>query len=258
MAEPLVRVDRKGETATLALSRPEKRNALNTPMMEAAREALSRLAGEEGLRVLVLTGAGEKAFCGGADVGEMAALRPGAARAFIERLHGLIRAVREFPHPVVARCQGAALGGGLELLLGCDLRIAAEDALLGMPEVRLGVPSVIEAALLVPLAGLSAAQDLLLTGRTIDGAEAARLGIVHRAVPAEALDGAVEEAVADLLRAAPGALRAQKVPLARWLSAYLDAAIPPSIDAFDAAYRDGEPNARMSAFLEERKSRRRG
>ena len=249
--KPLVLIERDGPLATLSLNRPEKRNAMNTQMTREAKSAIAELAKANDLRVLVIEGAGS-VFSAGADVVEMGALTEDNARDFISNLHSLIHSVREFPHPVVCKCQGYVLGGALELMLGCDLRVAADDTKFGMPEVRVGVPSVIEAALFVPISGLGAAQDLLFTGRTFDAQEAHRLGIVQRICPPSDLEATTHEAVMDLLQAAPGALRAQKALLRRWMQAYLEAAVPPSIDAFEASFRTGEPQEGMAAAHEKR------
>ena len=249
--KPLVLVERDGPLATLTLNRPEKRNAMNTQMTREAKSAIAELAGTNDLRVLIIEGAGS-VFSAGADVVEMGALTENNARDFISNLHSLIRSVREFPHPVVCKCQGYVLGGALELMLGCDLRVAADDTRFGMPEVRVGVPSVIEAALFVPFCGLGAAQDLLLTGRTFNAQEAHRLGILQRICPSSDLEETTQEAVADILQAAPGALSAQKTLLRRWMQAYLEAAVPPSIDAFEASFRTGEPQEGMAAAHEKR------
>lgn len=247
----LVLVERDGPLATLTLNRPEKRNAMNSQMTREAKSAVAGLAGADDLRVLIIEGAGG-VFSAGADVVEMGALTEDNARDFISNLHSLIHSVREFPHPVVCKCRGYVLGGALELMLGCDLRVAAEDTKFGMPEVRVGVPSVIEAALFAPFCGLGVAQDLLLTGRTFDAQEAHRLGIVQRICPPSELDEMTRETVLELLQAAPGALSAQKALLRRWIRAYLEAAVPPSIDAFEASFRTGEPQEGMAAAHEKR------
>ena len=249
--KPLVLVERAGPLATLTLNRPEKRNAMNTGMTSEAKSAIEELAGADDLRVLIIEGAGS-IFSAGADVVEMGALTEENARDFISNLHSLIRSVREFPHPVICKCQGFVLGGALELMLGCDLRVAADDTRFSMPEVRVGVPSVIEAALFVPFCGLGTAQDLLLTGRTFDAHEAHRLGIVQRICTPEELEETTQEAVIELLEGAPGALRAQKALLRRWMQAYLEAAVPPSIDAFEASFQSGEPQEGMAAAHEKR------
>ncbi len=248
---PLVLLKREGPIATLTLNRPEKRNAINAAMIRQAMAAMAAMEGEDSLRVLILEGAGT-AFSAGADVAEMGALTQKTARGFISNVHGLIRRLREFPFPVVCKCHGHVLGGALELALGSDLRIAANDARFGMPEVRVGVPSVIEAALFLPFCGLGTAQDLLLTGRTFGAPEAHRAGLVQRICPSEALQETTEQVAAQLLRAAPEALRAQKKLLWRWTQGYLEAAVPPSIDAFEASYRTGEPQEGMAAAREGR------
>lgn len=244
--KPLVLVRREGPVATLTLNRPEKRNAINAAMIRQAMAAMAELREEDSLRVLILEGAGPS-FSAGADVAEMGALTEKTARGFIARLHGLIRNLREFPLPVVCKCHGHVLGGALELALGCDLRVSANDARFGMPEVRVGVPSVIEAALFLPFCGLGTAQEALLTGRTFGAAEAHRAGLIQRICPPDALEEATAQVAAQLLRAAPEALRAQKRLLWRWTQDYLAAAVPPSIDAFEAAYRTGEPQEGMAA-----------
>ena len=249
--KPLVLVERDGPLATLTLNRPEKRNAMNTEMTREAKSAMAELAGADDLRVLIIEGAGS-VFSAGADVLEMGALTEDNARAFISNLHSLIRCVREFPHPVVCKCRGYVLGGALELMLGCDFRVAANDTRFGMPEVRVGVPSVIEAALFLPFCGLGTAQDILLTGRTFDAREAHRFGIIQRICAPSDLEETTQAAVAQLLEAAPEALRAQKELLRRWTKDYLAAAIPPSIDAFEASFRTGEPQEGMAAAQEKR------
>lgn len=249
--KPLVLVRREDAVATLALNRPEKRNALNAELIEQAKSALADLGRAEGLRLLVIEGAGA-AFSAGADVVEMGALTRENARAFISNLHSLIRGLREFPHPALCKCHGYVLGGALELILGADFRVAANDAKFAMPEVRVGVPSVIEAALFLPFCGLGRAQDMLLTGRTFDAQEAHRAGIIQRICPPDELEETTRQAAAAFLQAAPEALRSQKRLLREWTRAYLESAIPPSIDAFEASFKTGEPQEGMAAAREKR------
>jgi enoyl-CoA hydratase len=138
-----------------------KLNVLGSALMRGLTEALTTLAAEAELRAVVLTGEGSRAFIGGADINEMAALEPASGRAFITLLHGVCTAVRRCPVPVIARMQGFTLGAGLEIAAACDLRIAAEGGKFGMPEVRIGIPSVIEAALLPQLIGWGRTRRLL-------------------------------------------------------------------------------------------------
>ena len=206
-------------------------------------------------RVLVLTGAGDKAFIGGAYIDEMAALDEVSARAFITRVHRACDALRRFPAPVIARIQGVALGAGLEMAACCDIRIAAEEAVFGMPEVKLGIPSVVEAALLPRLIGAGRARWLLLTGNSIGARQALDWGLVEQVVPRAALDMAVEDAVKVLLANGPAALRAQKLLIKQWEEEPLPAGIAAGIDAFAASYAGSEPRERMAAFLAAKKKR---
>jgi enoyl-CoA hydratase/carnithine racemase len=232
-----------------------KANALTSALLEELYAVLEELSLEPVPRVLVLTGAGDKAFVGGAFIDEMAALDESSARTFITRVHRVCDALRCFPAPVVARIQGMALGAGLELAACCDIRIAAEEAVFGMPEVKLGIPSVVEAALLPRLIGAGRSRWLLLTGNAIDARQALEWGLVEQVVPRAALDTAVEDVVKALLACGPAALRAQKRLIKRWEEEPLPAGIAAGIDAFAAAYAGDEPRERMAAFLAAKKQR---
>ncbi len=250
MAE--LRVEREGGVARVTLERPPL-NLLAPALIAELGAAFRALAGDPDARVVVLEGAG-RAFSAGVEVQAMRDLDPAGARAFIAALHATIAALREVPVPVLARLHGHVLGGALELVLACDLRLAAASCRFGMPEITVGIPSVIEAALLPGLIGWGRTAELLLTGETIDAAAAARWGLVNRAVPDEALDGEVDAWVARLLALPPHALRLQKALLARWRQADLASAIALSMDAFAMAYTTDEPRRAMQAFLDRRRS----
>ncbi|MGH6970877.1 MAG: enoyl-CoA hydratase-related protein, partial [Caulobacteraceae bacterium] len=174
----------QGRLATLTIDAEARLNALSSDLMASFVRAVEGLAADEALRALVVTGAGTRAFVGGADIREMAAIEtPAAARVFIGGVHACCEAVRALPVPVVARIQGYCFGAGLELAAACDLRVAGEAARFGMPEVRLGIPSVVEAALLPGLVGWGRARRLLLTGETIDAATALAWGLVEEVAP---------------------------------------------------------------------------
>ena len=153
------------------------------------------MATDAHIRVLVLAGQSEKSMIGGADIKEMATLDQTSAEAFITRLRDLCEAVRAFPAPVIARMPGWCLGGGLEVAAACDFRIAAHDARFGMPEVRVGIPSVIHAALLPRLIGWGRARWLVMTAETIDAPTALAWGLVDVVAPDGGLDAAVEHTV---------------------------------------------------------------
>ena len=235
--------------AWLTVANPGKLNILDSRLCAALRDHALALAGDADLRAVVLTGGGNRAFIGGADIAEMVDLDESGARAFITGLHQACAALRALPVPVIARIQGYCLGGGLEVAASCDLRVAAEGARFAMPEVRVGIPSVIEAALLPRLIGWGKTSELLLTGEAIDGAEALACGLVQKLVAAVDLDGAVEAWVAAIVAAGPRAVRAQKALMRRWQALPLDDAIAAGIDAFAEAYESDEPKSLMGTFL---------
>jgi enoyl-CoA hydratase len=243
-----------GRVARVTIAHEAKLNTLNAPLMRRLAAAVGALSAEEDLRAVVLTGAGPKAFVGGADIGEMAAIPDGAAAtAFIGLVHGCCAAVRDCPVPVLARVNGWALGAGLELAAACDLRIAAATARFGMPEVRVGIPSVVEAALLPGLIGWGRTRRLLLLGETIDAAEAERWGLVERVAAAGALDAAVEEWLSHLCAAGPQAIRGQKALIRRWEDLPTGEAVAAGIAAFARAWDTEEPRRMMRGFLDRRR-----
>ncbi len=240
----------EGRVARVTVDRRARLNVLDGALIDALAGAFTGLAGDDALRVVVLAGAGERAFIGGADIGEMVGLEPASAEAFITRLHEACAAIRACPVPVIASVSGYCLGAGLEVAAACDVRIASADATFGMPEVRVGIPSVIEAALLPSLIGWGKTRELLFTGEAIGAAEALAAGLVEAVAPAGGLDAAVERRVSAILAAGPRAMRAQKALIARWERLPLAEAIEAGIAAFRAAYAGDEPRARMRAFLE--------
>jgi enoyl-CoA hydratase/carnithine racemase len=243
-----LRLAREGGVARLTLDHPPL-NVLTPALIATLGVTFRELGADPDLRVVVLEGAG-RAFSAGVDVAAMRDLDAAGARALIEALRRTIRALEEAPVPTIARLHGHVLGGALELVLACDLRIAAASCRLGMPEITVGIPSVIQAALLPGLIGWGRTAELLLGGRPIDGTEAERWGLVNRAVEEEALDAEVASWVDRLRALPPDALRLQKALLARWRRVDLDAAVALSVDAFVRAYATGEPRRAMQAFLE--------
>ena len=243
-----------GRIARVTIAHEAKLNTLNPGLMRRFAAAMAELRGPGDLRAVVLTGAGPRAFVGGADIGAMAAIGDGAgAEAFIRLVHGCCAAVRDCPVPVIARINGWTLGAGLELAAACDLRIAAATAQFGMPEVRVGIPSVVEAALLPGLIGWGRTRRLLLLAETIGAAEAEAWGLVERVVPPESLDAAVEEALAHLCAAGPQAIRNQKALIRQWEDLPVGQAIEAGIAAFARAWDTDEPRRMMRGFLERRR-----
>ena len=240
--------------AWITVERPEKLNSLNSDMIAKLTAAAASLLDDPEPRAVVLTGAGERAFIGGADVAEMAELTPRNAAKFIMGLHGASAALRTLPIPVIARIQGFCLGGGMEIAAACDIRIASDDSVFGMPEVSLGLPSVIEAAIFPRLIGEGRANWLLLTGETLDARKAYEWGFLEDVVPPAGLDAAVEKTLAAIVRNGPEAVRAQKELMRRWDALPLDEAILSSIPDFVHAYNVGEPQRMMQAFLERKRN----
>lgn len=193
---------------TVAIDRPEKLNALNAATLDALHAAFDDAASDPDVRVLVLTGSGEKAFVAGADIAEMSALSAVEGRDFSLRGQRMMRRVERMPKPVIAMINGFALGGGLELAMCCHLRIAADSARLGQPEINLGlIPGFGGTQRLLRLAGRAATLELCLTGAPIDAARALQLGVVNRVVPAAELDQETMALATRLATAAPLALR---------------------------------------------------
>ncbi len=233
----------------IAVDRAAKLNVLNRRLIRQLRQAVSILGAIEDVRALVLTGAGGRAFIGGADIAEMAALDPVSARGFIDDLHGACLSLREAPVPVIARIEGYCLGGGMEIAASCDLRAAAEGSVFGMPEVRVGIPSVIEAALLPRLIGWGKTRELLLTGKTIAAAEALSCGFLEKLAAKSELDAAVDCWLEAIAAAGPQAVRLQKALIRKWETSRLDDAVEAGIACFVEAYATDEPRRMMEAFL---------
>ena len=246
-----------GRLARVTIDNASKLNSLNRALMAEIIEAADKLAADPQLRLVVLTGAGERAFIGGADIGEIAALDRESAREFITLVHRCCDAFRRLPVPVIARIDGYALGAGLELACACDLRVASGRAQFGMPEVRIGIPSVVEAALLPKLIGHGRARRLLLTGETIGAAEALAWGLVDVVTPPEALDEAVETLARPILAAGPNAIRLQKSLILDWEELPTAAAVQRGIDCFVSAYDTDEPARMAGAMLAELRARHR-
>lgn len=252
----LVRTEERGEAGRVAYvtaNRPEKRNAVGMPGKRALAAAFKRLSEDEQLRVVVLTGAGEKAFIAGADLDEMKDLTIEEAREEHTLTHYACDAIRRCPVPVIARINGYCFGLGMELAASCDMRAASENAKFGMPEVRVGLPSGMEAALLPSLIGWGRAAELVLTGDIFEAREAYQFGFLQKLVPPAELDAAVEKWVDSILVSGPRAVRLQKALMRDWERLPLDEAIQAGIRACVEARNTDEPKRLMTAFLNRKK-----
>lgn len=238
-----------GRVARVTIDNRRRLNCLSTPLIVELRGAFEKLSDDQTLRAVVLTGAGERAFIGGADLNELGAFCADSARLFITRLHQACDAIRKCPVPVIGRINGFCLGAGLEVAASCDMRVAADTATFGMPEVHMGIPSVIEAALLPGLIGWGRTREMLLTGVLYSAAEALTMGFVQKSVPAAQLGAAIAPWLAGIVRATPEAVRSQKALIDRWERMSIDEGIYAGIDALSEAYNTGEPQAAIKAFF---------
>ncbi|MCF7222609.1 enoyl-CoA hydratase/isomerase family protein [Marilutibacter chinensis] len=208
MSDSPLSTRRDGAVLVITINRPDKLNALNAATLDALDAAFAEAAHDDGVRAIVLTGAGPKAFVAGADIAEMNTLTPVQGRDFSLRGQRMMRRVEKMPKPVIAMINGFALGGGLELAMCCHLRIAADTAKVGQPEINLGlIPGFGGTQRLLRLAGRAATLELCLIGTPIDAARAAALGIVNRVVPAAELEAETLKLAGKLAGSAPLALR---------------------------------------------------
>ena len=242
-----------GRVATVCHDNAAKLNIVDSDAIEALGAAIREAADTSGVRVVVLRGAGERAFIGGADIREMVDLTPETARPFITSLHHVCTAIRGAPVPVVARIAGYCLGAGLEIAASCDLRVADTTAKFAMPEVQVGIPSVIEAALLPRLVGWGRASRLIYTGETIGAERAHDWGLVDSLVPEGGLDDAITDTVDRICAAGPAAIRLQKALMREWEELPLSEAVARGIDCLAEGFASGEARERMRAFLDRKR-----
>jgi enoyl-CoA hydratase/carnithine racemase len=251
MPSVTVRIDQRpqGSIAHVTIDNAAKLNTLGSHLMIEFIERIEGLGARDDLRAVVLTGAGDKAFIGGADIFEMARLDAVSAEGFITLVHRSCDCLRALPVPVIARVNGYALGAGLEVAAACDLRVASSNAVFGMPEVKVGIPSVVEAALLPGLIGWGRTRELLLFGENIDAPTALAWGLVEQVVAPAELDGAVERRLTSLLAAGPHAVRLQKQLIRQWEDMTLSQAVRAGIESFTKSFATDEPARMMDRFV---------
>ena len=246
--ETRIEIRDSGAIAWVTIQNQEKANCLTSALVAELESTFHDLAKNDGLRLAVLTGAGERSFIAGANLAELESFVEDSARAYIAGLQRAIQAIRDLPVPVVARINGACMGAGLEVAIGCDIRIASDNARFAMPEVLFDIPSVIEAALLPRLIGWGRTAWFLYRGDAIDAATALKWGLVESVCSPAELDAAVAETVDTMVANGPTGMRLQKALMRQWETSSLDDGVMAGVDSLAHAYKDGEPGARISTF----------
>ena len=245
--------EKKNNVAWITLNRPEVLNAQNDVLRAEIVEALGQAEKEEDVYIVVITGAGEKAFSAGADISQFPTRFP----ADVIKSKGIRRPyemIREMPKPVIAAVNGLALGGGCELALACDIIIAAESAQLGQTEIRVGViPGCGGTQILPRLVGEKKAKELIFTGRLIPADEALKLGIINQVVPLDKLKETTEKFAQDLLRNSPAILKVAKIAINKSLETPLSVGMSYERDLYALCFGTEDQKEGAKAFLEKRK-----
>ncbi len=248
-------VERSGHVATITLNRPDVLNAFNTEHLTALRTAIDELSSDRDIRAVILTGAGERAFAAGADISEMRTKSPSEALQFSAMGHTVCRAIEAAPQPYIAAVNGYALGGGCEISLACDIRLASENAALGQPEVTLGIPPGWGGTQrLTRLVGPGIARELIYTGRRVKADEAVRLGIVNAVYPLAELMGKAMEMAEQIAANAPMAVSRSKDAISRALDVALDTGLEYEAKIFALSFDTSDQKEGMGAFVERRKA----
>jgi enoyl-CoA hydratase len=249
----VILVERQEGVAVVTLDRPEALNALDQALLGQLRERLEELAKDGAARVVVLTGAGERAFAAGADIKEMAGMDVEQARAWGQLGHDVASLLETMAKPTIAAVNGFALGGGCELALACDIRYASTTAKLGQPEVNVGIiPGWGGTQRLARVVGLGLAKDLVLSGRTVDAEEALRMGLVSAVFPPAELMPRTLELARALAAKSPLVLAAAKRMLNRSLQGALDTGLSEEVAAFAELFASEDQKEGMAAFIERR------
>src|SRR5918992_2415985 len=246
-------LEKRERVAIVTINRPEKRNALNIKTREEGARLLEALRDDEAVGVVVFTGAGDKAFIAGADIAEFAG-RTALTQRDVMMARSLFTAIDTFPKPVIAMVNGYCLGGGCELALACDIRIASETASFGQPEINLGIiPGGGGTQRLTRLVGEGKAMEMILTGEIISAQEAFRLGLANQVVPADQLQAKTMEVANRMAEKSPVALRLAKEAVKAASRSNLDEGLRREVDLFALCFSSEDKDEGVGAFLEKRK-----
>jgi methylglutaconyl-CoA hydratase len=250
---PDILVERRADAAWVTLNRPGAMNALSRGLVRALAAAMRGLRGDPWVRAVVITGAGAKAFCAGADLKERPTMSLDDTRQFLDDLGGALEEIARFPAPVIAAMNGVAFGGGLELALACDLRLAADGIEMGLTEVRLGIiPGAGGTHRLARVAGLAVAKELILTGRRIAATRAAELGVVTRVVAPADLVAAAERLAAEIAECGPLAVATAKRTIDDGAGLPIGEALALERARYETVLTSADRNEGLAAFLEKR------
>ena len=243
----------EGQIGIITINRPKALNALNSAVLDELDKTLDTVD-QEAIRCLILTGAGEKSFVAGADIGEMSTLTPEEGEAFGKHGNDVFRKLETFPIPVIAAVNGFALGGGCEISMSCDIRICSENAVFGQPEVGLGItPGFGGTQRLARIVGTGKAKEMIYGARNIKAEEAYRIGLVNNVYPAEELMPAAKKLASTIARNAPIAVRNCKRAINEGIQVDMDQAIVIEEKLFGSCFETRDQKEGMNAFLEKRK-----
>jgi enoyl-CoA hydratase len=245
--------------ATITFNRPKALNALNAELLDEFSQALDVIAADDDIRVLILTGAGDKAFVAGADISELATYNPLTAKNFSQTGHAIFARLQALPIAVIAAVNGFALGGGTEMAIACDFIYASENAKFGQPEINLGViPGFGGTQRLPRLIGANRAKELIFTGKMISAAEAEQIGLVNKVVPADQLIAEVMQTAREIASKGKVSMRAAKQAINHGLNTDLATGIHIEVEGFGMCYGSADAKEGTAAFLEKRKANFKG
>ena len=248
-----INYETEGQVGIITINRPKALNALNSQVLEEIEAAFDAVDLDT-IRCIILTGAGEKSFVAGADIGEMSSLTKAEGEAFGAKGNNVFRKIETFPIPVIAAVNGFALGGGCEISMSCDIRICSENAVFGQPEVGLGItPGFGGTQRLARLVSPGMAKQLIYTARNIKAPEAYRIGLVNAVYPLEELMTEAKKMAANIAKNAPIAVRACKAAINAGLDVPMDEAVVIEEKAFGSCFETYDQKEGMGAFLEKRK-----
>ncbi len=253
MSSSTLLVEKNGAVAVVTFNNPKALNALTVDTFEALEQMLSDLAEDQDVRVVILTGAGDKAFIAGGDIGFLATLDVAGARRFALLAQKVIDQIEAFPKPVIAAINGYALGGGCELSMACDMRVAADTARFGQPEVKLGIiPGFAGTQRLARLVGKAKAKEMIFTGEMISAADAERIGLVNRVVPADLLMEETQALAATMTDKSASAIALSKEAIDHGVEMDFARAARYEADLFGLSFATPDAQEGIAAFLEKR------